>query len=80
MFVYKHIYIYKYIYNEVLEIFTEVSKTCCETANKALNIINNRTIQFVKEGNISKTAPENTRKPFIAWGLHGLARRNRFKT
>ena len=39
-----------------------VSKTCCETANKALNIINNRAIQFVKEGNISKIARENMRK------------------
>ena len=32
----------------------------------SLNIINNRAIQFVKEGNISKIARENTRKPFIA--------------
>ena len=34
-------------HNEVLDIFAEVSKICCETANKALNIINNRAIQFV---------------------------------
>ena len=31
-------------HNEVLEIFSEVSKTSCETANKALDIINNRAI------------------------------------
>ena len=41
-------------HNEVLEIFAEASKICCETANKALNIINNRAIQFVKEGNMRK--------------------------
>ena len=35
---------YTWRHNEVLEIFSEVSKTCCETANKALNIINNRAI------------------------------------
>ena len=40
----------------------KVSKICCETANKALNIINNRAIQFVKEGNISKIARKNMRK------------------
>ena len=59
--------IYTWGYNEVLEIFYEVSKTC-ETANKSLNIINNRTIQFVKEGNISKTARENMRKPSLLEG------------
>ena len=53
---------------EVLEIFSEVSKTCCETANKALNVINNRAIQFVKEGNISKIARENMRKPSLLEG------------
>ena len=52
---------YTWRHNEVLEIFAEVSKTCCETANKALNI-HNRAIQFVKEGNISKIARENMRK------------------
>ena len=54
---------YTWRHNEVLQIFSEVSKTCCETANKAVNIINNRAIQFVKYGNISKTARENMRKP-----------------
>ena len=70
-FIYIYIYIYIYIlwrHNEVLEIFSEVSKTCCETANKALNIINNRAIQFVKEGNISKIARENMRKPSLLEG------------
>ena len=59
---------YTWRHNEVLEIFSEVSKTCCETANKALNIINNREIQFVKEGNISKIARENMRKPSLLEG------------
>ena len=45
---------YTWRHNEVLEIFSEVPKIYCEIANKALNIINNRTFQFVKEGNISK--------------------------
>ena len=44
-------------------VFAEISKICCETANKALNIINNRAIQFVKEGNISKTA--KAKKVFV---------------
>ena len=56
---------YTWRHNEVLEIFSKVSKTCCEIANKALNIINNRAIQFVKEGNISKIARENMRKPSL---------------
>ena len=59
---------YTWRHNEVLEIFSEVSKICCESANKALNIINNRAIQFVKEGNISKTARENMRKPSLLEG------------
>ena len=59
---------YTWRHNEVLEIVSETSKTCCETANKALNIINNRAIQFVKEGNISKIARENMRKPSLLEG------------
>ena len=59
---------YTWRHNEVSEIFSEVSKTCCETANKALIIINNRAIQFVKEGNISKIARENMRKPSLHEG------------
>ena len=59
---------YTWRHNEVLKIFSEISKTCCETANKALNIINNRAIQFVKEGNISKTARENMHQPSLLEG------------
>ena len=59
---------YTWRHNEVLEIFSEASKTCCETANKDLNIINNRAIQSVKEGNISKIARENMRKPSLLEG------------
>ena len=59
---------YTWRHNKVLEIFPEVSKTCFETANKALNIINNGAIQFVIEGNISKIARENMRKPSLLEG------------
>ena len=59
---------YTWRHNEVLEIFAEASKICCETANKALNIINNRAIQFVKEGNISKLAHKNMSKPSLSEG------------
>ena len=59
---------YTWRHNEVLEIVSEASKTCCETVNKALNIINNRAIQFTKEGNISKIASENMRKPSLLEG------------
>ena len=43
-------------------------KICCETANKALNIINNTTIQFTKDGNISKLTQKNTRKASLLEG------------
>ena len=59
---------YTWRYIEVPEIFAEVSKIFCATANKALNIINNRAIQFVKEGNISKLARKNMRKPSLLEG------------
>ena len=39
---------YTWRHNEVLEIFAEAAKICCETANKALNKIPNRAIPFVK--------------------------------
>ena len=55
-------------HNEVLEIFAEVSNICCVTAKKALNIINNRAIQFVKEENISKLARKNMRKTTLLEG------------
>ena len=59
---------YTWRHNEVLEIFSEISKTYCETAIKALNIINNRAIQFVKEGNISKITRENMCKQSLLEG------------
>ena len=49
---------YTWRYNEVLEIFAEAEKICCESANKALNNITNRAIHFVK-GNISKLSRRN---------------------
>ena len=48
--------------NEVLEIFAEAAKIYLETANKALNNITNRTIQFVKEGNILKLSRKNKQR------------------
>ena len=59
---------YTWRHNEVLEIFAEASKICSETANKALNIINNRAIQFVKEGNILQLACKNMHKPSFLEG------------
>ena len=59
---------YTWRYNEVLEVFGEASKICCEAVNKAQNIINNRAIQFVKQGNISKLARKNIRKPSLFGG------------
>ena len=59
---------YTWRHNEVLEIFAEASKICCETDNKALNIINNRAIQFIKEENISKLARKNMHKPSLLEG------------
>ena len=59
---------YTWKHNEVLEIFADASKICCETTNKALNIINNRATHFVKEGNISKVARKNMRKPSLIEG------------
>ena len=50
---------YIWRHNEVLEIFAEATKICCETANKALNNITNRAIHFVKVGNISKLPHKN---------------------
>ena len=59
---------YTWRHNEVLKIFAEVSKICWETVNKALNIINNRAIQFVKEGNISKFTCKNMCKASLFEG------------
>ena len=44
---------YTWRYNEVLEIFAEVLKIYCSSADKALNNITNRAIHYVKEGNSS---------------------------
>ena len=63
---------YTWRHNEVLEIFAEASKICCETAKKVLNIINNRAIQFVKGGNISKLACKNMCKPLLLEGCTDL--------
>ena len=54
--------------NEVLEIFAEAAKICCETANKALNNITNRAIHLVKEGNISKLACKNKHRSSLLDG------------
>ena len=59
---------YTWRHNEVLEIFAEASKIYSETANKALSIINNRAIQFIQEGNISKLAWKNMCKPSLLEG------------
>ena len=55
-------------HNEVRGNIAEASKICCETANKALNFINNRAIQFLEEGNILKLTRENMRKPSLLEG------------
>ena len=57
------------IYEEINEKQINVSEhICCETANKALNNIYSRAIQFVKEGNTSKTVRQNMRKPTLLEG------------
>ena len=67
-------------HNEVLEIFAEASKIYCATVNKALNIINNRAIQFLKEGNISKLKRKNMHNPSLLEGCTDCQCRNQFKT
>ena len=59
---------YTWKHNEILEIFAEVSKISCEAANKALIIINNWAIQFVKEGNILILACKNMCKRSLLEG------------
>ena len=54
--------------NEVLEIFTEAAKICCETANKALNNITNRVIHFIKDGIISKLSHKNKHRSSLSDG------------
>ena len=58
---------YTWRHNEILGIITEIAKMCCETANETSCIKIN--IQFVKEGNVSKTLHRNNRhKPTLLDG------------
>ena len=50
-------------HNEILGIIAEIAKMCCETANKISCI--KTSIQFVKEGNVSKTPYRNRHKPTL---------------
>ena len=50
---------YTWRHNEILGIIAEIAKMCCETANEISCIKTN--IQFVKEGNVSKTPHRNNR-------------------
>ena len=55
---------YTWRHNEILGIIGEIAKMCCETANEIPCIKTN--IQFVKEGNVSKTPHRNNRpKPTL---------------
>ena len=51
--------IYTWRHNEILGIIAEIAKMCCETVNKIPCI--KTSIQFVKEGNVSKTPHRNNR-------------------
>ena len=58
---------YMWRHNEILGIIAEIAKMCCETANEIPSIKTN--IQFVKEGNVSKTPYRNNRhKPTLLDG------------
>ena len=58
---------YTWIHNEIFGIIAEIAKMCCETANEISCIKTN--IQFVKEGNVSKTPHGNNRyKPTLLDG------------
>ena len=58
---------YTWRHNEVLGIIAEIAKMCCETANEIPSIKTN--IQFVKEGNVSKTPHRHNRhKPTLLDG------------
>ena len=75
-FVFSHIcafpYIYIYMFLKVngqsIGLKKEVAYQVTETHQKALKIINNRAIHFVKEGNISKFARKNMCKPSLLEG------------
>ena len=58
---------YTWRHNEILGIIAEIAKMCCETANEIPSIKTN--IQFVKEGNVSKTPLRYSRhKPTLLDG------------
>ena len=58
---------YMWRHNEILGIIAEIAKMCCETANEIPSIKTN--IQFVKEGNVSKTPHRYNRyKPTLLDG------------
>ena len=58
---------YMWRHNEILEIIAEIAKMCCKTANKISCIKTN--IQFIKEGNVSKTPQRNRHKPKLLDGF-----------
>ena len=51
---------YTWRHNEILGIIADIAKMCCETVNKISCI--KTSIQFVKEGNVSKTPQRNRHK------------------
>ena len=57
---------YKGRHNEILGIIIEIAKMCCEIANKISCI--KTSIQFVKEGNVSKSPHRNRHKPTLLDG------------
>ena len=58
---------YTWRHNEILGIIAEIAKICCETVNEISCI--KTSIQFVKEGNVSKTPHRNNRhKPTLLDG------------
>ena len=54
---------YTWRHNEILGIIAEIAKMCGKTADKISCI--KTSIQFVKEGNVSKTPHRNRRKPTL---------------
>ena len=57
---------YMWRHNEILGIIAEIAKMCCETDNEISCI--KTSIQFVKEGNVSKTPHRNRHKPTLLDG------------
>ena len=54
---------YTWRHNEILGIIAEIAKMGCEIANKISCI--KTSIQFIKEGNVSKTSHRNRHKPIL---------------